>query len=293
MMNKISCSLFCLTGLVIFLGCSSTPTNSIVISETERTPSNIEYINAENCKKVENEESQLSPLTGYLVGPLARKFQSPSEKILRPFNSDGCSTAPDGVPLTKNKNIWTECCIQHDLKYWVGGTAEDARLADSNLRQCIKDKNYPITAAVFETFVKLLGGPNSDRSYRWGYGWNYRRSYGALGEEEISQVDGLIKNEFDENMIRSSRQGYRLTRMCNTYDPIFNHNKFLSHEKNIYNFLNNELHKNDIIEWARWGYFNMEESHFDFKLKNCTEPLKIILKKDSSISFSKNKSCDL
>lgn len=81
--------------------------------------------------------------------------------------------------------------------------------------------------------------------------------------------------------------------MCNTYDPIFNYNKFSVHEKNIYNFLNTELHKNDIIEWARWGYFNMEESHFDLKLKNCAEPLKIILKEDSSINFIQNKRCDL
>ena len=46
-----------------------------------------------------------------------------NETELSPFTSDGCSLFPDSSLI--NKDDWCECCFQHDLAYWKGGTKEE------------------------------------------------------------------------------------------------------------------------------------------------------------------------
>src|SRR6185503_15141506 len=55
----------------------------------------------------------------------ARATQTPP----RPFTTDGCSLSPDGS--------WQACCVEHDIDYWCGGSADDRRRAHATLRTCI------------------------------------------------------------------------------------------------------------------------------------------------------------
>lgn len=64
---------------------------------------------------------------------------------LEPFRSDGCSLFPDGT--LADKTLWQECCVEHDLAYWQGGTREERERADLRLRDCIPKKDAPLSLA--------------------------------------------------------------------------------------------------------------------------------------------------
>lgn len=124
----------------------------------------------------------LSTHTGYIYGG-----------ELRPFTTDGCSVFPDGTP--RQQSLWAECCIRHDLAYWKGGTYQERLTADQALQQCVAQSGEPEIAQLMLAGVRVGGSPYFPTTYRWGYGWPYRRGYQALsGEEKIEvsqQLDRL------------------------------------------------------------------------------------------------------
>lgn len=112
------------------------------------------------------------------------------ELELRPFSSDGCSLFPDGSIITKND--WCSCCVEHDLAYWRGGTADERETADHKLKECVLHKTGDkILANTMYEGVRLGGSPYFYNWYRWGYGWSYERKYKALNDTEIKQVKAL------------------------------------------------------------------------------------------------------
>lgn len=102
---------------------------------------------------------------------------------LKPFTTDGCSMFPDSAgPLD-----WTHCCVTHDLAYWRGGTAEQRRMADQQLAQCVRQQtqNSQLAQAMYQG-VRLGGSPYSLAPYRWGYGWESARFYQPLTVDELA-----------------------------------------------------------------------------------------------------------
>ena len=117
---------------------------------------------------------------------------------LNSFTSDGCSLFPDSSLITKHD--WCECCFQHDLAYWKGGTEEERELADNKLRQCVFKKTQDETLAkVMYEGVRFGGSPYFYNWYRWGYGWSYKRKYEPLTKAEQKQVKKLIKQYLTNN----------------------------------------------------------------------------------------------
>src|SRR4051812_24034179 len=74
-----------------------------------------------------------SHLEGLRVGPTVEDESLPK---LRPFTSDGCSMSPNGFSKDINQS-WLSCCIEHDKKYWAGGTRQEREVADLELKKCI------------------------------------------------------------------------------------------------------------------------------------------------------------
>lgn len=106
---------------------------------------------------------------------------------LRPFTSDGCSLFPDGTFTERSK--WCECCFAHDIAYWRGGTTEERKQADQELRDCVRERTGdPALAETMYFGVRTGGHPVFPTWYRWGYGWNYGRGYQPLSESEQMQV---------------------------------------------------------------------------------------------------------
>jgi hypothetical protein len=111
----------------------------------------------------------------------------PDTAELVPFTSDGCSLFPDGTSQDRDK--WCDCCQNHDLAYWQGGSAEDRDRADTTLRDCVRARTDDSQLA--ETIyigVRVGGHPVFPTWYRWGYGWPYGRGYQPLSDLEKLQV---------------------------------------------------------------------------------------------------------
>ena len=125
---------------------------------------------------------------------------------LRPFSSDGCSLFPDSSLITHKD--WCDCCFQHDLAYWRGGTQQQRENADLVLKQCVLDKSGdPILADVMFNGVRFGGSPYFYNWYRWGYGWSYTRKYEALTQQENALADKLMQEYLaknDQNYCRMS-----------------------------------------------------------------------------------------
>ena len=121
-----------------------------------------------------------------------------SDDELHPFASDGCSLFPDASLISSDD--WCSCCFQHDLAYWRGGTAEERKAADQQLRDCVQQKtgNQALATMMYDG-VRFGGSPYFYNWYRWGYGWSYDRKYQALTPEEKEQADQLEKEYFAGN----------------------------------------------------------------------------------------------
>jgi len=113
-------------------------------------------------------------------------------EALKPFSTDGCSLFPDGTFSDKDK--WQDCCIEHDIAYWKGGTEQDRLDADLELKRCIFERtgDAMLAQTVYDA-VRAWGSPIFPAWYRWGYGWPYGRGYEPLTEEEQRQVKERLR----------------------------------------------------------------------------------------------------
>jgi hypothetical protein len=119
-------------------------------------------------------------------------FPVPLQNILQPFSTDGCSKFPDGIPLS-NPTLWRHCCIEHDVAYWQGGTADQREKADEALNQCVSVAAGRFLGISMYLGVRFGGQAGFPTSWHWGYGWKLERGYSPLRPDEQKQVDHLIK----------------------------------------------------------------------------------------------------
>ena len=116
---------------------------------------------------------------------------------LSDFTSDGCSLFPDRSLI--NNDDWCECCMEHDIAYWQGGTKAQRLAADKKLRDCVLERTG--SEALAETMyqgVRFGGSPYFYNWYRWGYGWNYERKYQTLTQEEQRMVSDKLVQYFEQ-----------------------------------------------------------------------------------------------
>ncbi len=123
---------------------------------------------------------------------------------LRPFESDGCTMAPEGTIRERNK--WKECCVAHDLNLWGGGTKLERIQADQNLRTCMQAKAGTAIARIFWLAVKMGSlSPIKLPNKEWGNAWYKDSGYRSLSPDEIDQlilelevidIDQKIKDEY-------------------------------------------------------------------------------------------------
>lgn len=126
-------------------------------------------------------------LTLCASGPL--KAQS----SIKPFQTDGCTLFFDGT--LKEPELWRDCCVEHDLYYWIGGLKEKQTLADLKLKQCLQNKNAPILSHLMYYAVVLGHFSPIKHRYQWGWGRAKRRNYLPLSDEEkIDLEKNLEKN---------------------------------------------------------------------------------------------------
>jgi hypothetical protein len=124
-----------------------------------------------------------------------------NEKKISDFTSDGCTLFPDSSLILKKD--WCECCFEHDIAYWQGGTEDERLKADEELRECVLEKTGDENLArVIYKGVRFGGSPYFYNWYRWGYGWDYKRKYKKLTEDEKKQVESKLKEYYSSNSER-------------------------------------------------------------------------------------------
>lgn len=110
---------------------------------------------------------------------------------LNPFTSDGCSMSPNGP--RENPHAFLECCVQHDLAYWQGGTSAAKEQADRALKSCVTENSDESIGNLYWQGVRLGGGPQFKTPFRWGYGWTYYQGYTELTPQQKRAVGKEIK----------------------------------------------------------------------------------------------------
>jgi hypothetical protein len=137
----------------------------------------------------------------WLIGAvLALLVNSGSATDLETFATDGCSDFPNGT--FDQTSLWLNCCIAHDVAYWLGGTAAQRTAADNQLQVCVADIGQPEIAAIMLAGVRVGGSPYWPTRYRWGYGWPYWDGFLPRGYRSLSDVDKqLAKSMLPEELM--------------------------------------------------------------------------------------------
>lgn len=107
---------------------------------------------------------------------------------LRPFTSDGCSSSPDGMSA---KLEFLQCCVQHDLHYWKGGTAEQKQSADLEFKSCLDKNTNPTVTSIYYNSVRVGGNAKLGAPWSWGYGWTSSRAYAPHTPSESLEIEKM------------------------------------------------------------------------------------------------------
>jgi len=123
---------------------------------------------------------------------------------LQAFTTDGCSDFPDGT--LEQKDLWINCCIAHDIAYWLGGSYAEREQADARLEVCVAGVGQKEIAAVMLAGVRVGGSPFWPTRYRWGYGWPYwegflPRGYKAVSDEDKQHAVTLLPGDLVDKLL--------------------------------------------------------------------------------------------
>lgn len=116
---------------------------------------------------------------------------------LRAFTTDYCTNFPEGT--ITHPDLWKDCCLEHDLFFWAGGSREDRNQADLDLKFCVSQSGAPHIAKIMYWGIRLgYYSPIKYEDKKWGNGWKGRESLKALSLEEIDAVDDEINHAYLE-----------------------------------------------------------------------------------------------
>lgn len=151
-------------------------------------------------KKGDTSEMRILVLLTIFFASTAWAQSFPPEREMRPFKTDGCTMAPEGT--INRPNLFHNCCVEHDLRMWGGGTKSERKTADWGLRTCIRKLAGPGYADIYYNAVRLGRlSPVTIRSKRWGNAWYEFDGYRELNEEEITRLlEAVSLLEIDEEM---------------------------------------------------------------------------------------------
>ena len=145
--------------------------------------------------------------------------QTSLDQQIKPFTSDGCSSAPDGMW----GKSFVHCCIDHDFAYWIGGSEAQRSYADNELKACVQDalQEAGLVSTIYKAGVVVGGAPrflkslNSPFYWRWGYGWGenmgYRRLSSSQLKSALEELKGMDLNfkEIINSQGKDTVQNYR------------------------------------------------------------------------------------
>lgn len=127
--------------------------------------------------------------------PIALASDSSSSSVkIKPFATDYCTMFIEGN--------WAHCCLDHDLRYWIGGERQDQDQSDLELRACVRDAAGPVMAGLIYYSVRSGHYSPIKHKYRWSWGWGEEEVFEALSDEQKkAAVQEIRSSEVDEEVV--------------------------------------------------------------------------------------------
>ena len=114
-----------------------------------------------------------------------------SANELQKFETDYCTMFQDGTP--SNPNAWKQCCFDHDLRFWFGGSEVQRDLADTRLKSCVEKTGHSFIARAMYYSVRAGRYSPVKNKYQWGWGWKPFEGYKSLTSEQKKLVKTKIQ----------------------------------------------------------------------------------------------------
>jgi hypothetical protein len=115
-----------------------------------------------------------------------------AELKLKPFETDGCTMFVDGT--SSEPTLWRHCCVEHDLRYWFGGSETDMDTTDLRLKSCVQKAAGDYWAGLIYKGVRAGHYSPIKNKHNWSWAWSVPRNKVALTPEEVSYVISQLKN---------------------------------------------------------------------------------------------------
>lgn len=128
-------------------------------------------------------------------------------QTLKPFLTDYCTAYTEGT--REQPELWKHCCIEHDLFFWAGGSLEDRKAADLNLKTCVEKTGAVSQARLIYLAVSLGGNsPIRFKTKEWGHAWEKRERYLRLTEAETATVlqNIEVSNQLNSELKQSFKE---------------------------------------------------------------------------------------
>lgn len=141
-----------------------------------------------------------------LLGSFSGAYSSvegEAAQIIKDFSTDGCSSFPDGHIPTQTTE-WLDCCIIHDIDYWMGGEYDLRKKADENLGLCVSSRANPVLGQAMRYGV-FIGGAPSPAPWRWAYGWDFSIKHDNLNEKQLRSAASKFDTVIDAILKEKSR----------------------------------------------------------------------------------------
>jgi hypothetical protein len=117
---------------------------------------------------------------------------------LAEFETDYCTFFPEGT--MSQPRVWEDCCLQHDLVYWAGGTSKMQDISDVELGKCVTEKSSSFFGRLMYRGVRIGHYSPIKSKTRWGHGWGDKRSFQALSTKEKIIIKSKLESlDIDPN----------------------------------------------------------------------------------------------
>jgi hypothetical protein len=125
--------------------------------------------------------------------------QNSFSQVIQNFKTDGCTMYRNGTRDEPQK--WLHCCLEHDLRYWIGGDYDDQKISDLKLKQCVKKAAGNLQSQLIYRGVRLGHYSPIKTKYSWGWGWIEDKKFTSLSvlEKEIA-LSSIESSEIDPNV---------------------------------------------------------------------------------------------
>jgi hypothetical protein len=109
-----------------------------------------------------------------------------AEVKLSPFETDGCTMFVNGT--IDRPDLWKHCCVEHDLRYWFGGSQADIDKTDLRLKSCVEKVASVTWGTLIYNGVRAGHYSPIKNKSQWGWGWNSNRAKTSLTKVEKSVI---------------------------------------------------------------------------------------------------------